>query len=404
MSDGMPIVEFEAPPSVTEEIKDPGVGTRRELKLVARSVAASDMFMRVSLLPLPKSQASWFSFPPALSRFLVKAGSDPFPIPVSVDIPGGTPFGEYGFKVLVANDANTEREYSTSEPVLVRRGLKVVTPWKWWPYVAGGIAAAAIATVVILLLMKPSLGDKCEPARPKCPASARCPAEKSTCLAPNRLACKKNEHCLSNKCVDGACVAAVLGEACFPSESACEGPQADGRVGPAPCHPATSKCAGNPGGPCRTVADCILGACTRDGAKTVCGARLGQKGCDLRQSADQCPDTQQCVSDSGDGRTQCLLKAGQLCPTQAAGGATICSSQRCNNDALCAPGDGTCTVPSDCVPGSQCTPQPGGTKKCISAGGVVTKPDIHLRAIRDEFILKHVEVMRGFEVKRPPQR
>jgi hypothetical protein len=262
-----------------------------------------------------------------------------------------------------------------------------------WPfYVGGGAIVVAGLIIVLSIVIKPDLGDKCTPGKGgDCPSGARCPAELKKCVAPVASACEKNELCLSQKCTGGQCAPLPLGEPCFPSEPACESALA--------CSSTTKRCSANSGGTCRTVADCLVGACTPQGGRLVCGEVLDQRGCQVAQSDVQCPADQKCVADKADpNKTSCLLKPGQLCPrldgTQ--GGPKLCSSQRCNDKALCAPDNGSCTIPSDCAPPSQCTA--GQEGKTCKVNGTTVKPQIDISAVRAEAVIKHIENIRAIDM------
>jgi hypothetical protein len=328
------IVKFAPVKSVSVELKDPGPSTHLVLTLTATGLVSRDMYALVSLLPEDQTQKEWFSMPAVLGRVEVKALQS-FDIPVTVDIPAGTPFAKHGFKVLVADEEKPEQEFSTSPIITVERKQAVPHDRSWWMWVALGVGVVAVTAIALIFLLRPKLGDSCDPAQPHCPPSARCPAESHKCTAPKNLACQKNEHCLSNKCKDGVCAPALLGDDCYPSESVCEGSDA------AACLKKTRKCASLQGGPCRTVADCVDGACTKSGGRAtfLCGDPVGQSGCENNQ---QCPANQVCAN--VDGAKVCLFRGGVSCAERdgSGGGKALCASQRCNDKALCAPDDGSC--------------------------------------------------------------
>ena len=79
--------------------------------------------------------------PPELGRIELKAGQE-LAIPVTVEIPAKTPFDKHAFKVLVADDANAQEEFSQS-PASSRSSAsrRSKTP-RFWKKVAIGAAAA----------------------------------------------------------------------------------------------------------------------------------------------------------------------------------------------------------------------------------------------------------------------
>jgi hypothetical protein len=360
------IVQFGSVPPVVVTTEAPSMESRATVALKATSILARDIFVQVSVTPQPGSQVDWFTIPDSSLRFQVKAGQS-FEIPVTVKLPAGTPFDKYSFKLLAADDAAPQKDFTYSSPVIVERRPATSPPPSWWKWVAAGVGAVAVTIIVVLLVSRlgPSWRDACDPASPKCPSNGRCPAEVKKCLAPNRTACKSGETCLSGKCKDGVCASALLGDGCYPSESACEG---NDRVG---CLPGALKCGSFEGGPCRTAADCFDGACTKkDGTgPLVCGDAIKQEGCEVAKSADQCPADQECAVASN-GKTLCLYKGGTVCPALhgGQGGQALCASQRCNDHARCAPSDGSCVANNhDCGPNNDCV---GGHCRTPSGGPV----------------------------------
>jgi hypothetical protein len=359
------IVKFGSAPSVVVTHKETSEETRTTVTVKATSILTRDIFVQVSVAPQAGSQAGWFTIPDSLLRFQVMAGRS-FDVPVTVKIPAGTPFDKYGFKVLAADDAAPEKDF-TDTTVVIDRRQGAVEHKSWWKWVAAGIGVVAVAIIAVLLLRGPSWLDHCKPGDGNCPPDGRCPAEVEKCLAPRGTACKVDDVCLSGKCRDQACAPAGLGDPCHATEPACEG---DERIG---CFGKSGKCVSLQGGPCRTVADCFDGACTRkDGnGPLTCGKAINQANCEPAKSAVQCPADQECLQ-SGE-RSACLYKGGALCPKLSddddKGGPLLCVSQRCNDIARCAPSDGSCVAKNhDCAPSDDCVaghckPRSGGQVK-----------------------------------------
>jgi hypothetical protein len=335
----------------------------------ARSIVSRDMFVRVSVSAQDKRQSSWFTLPPALGRIELKAGKD-LDILVTVDIPANTPFDKHGFKVLVADDASPQVDFSVSPLVTFERKQKMKGPgpWKW---VALGIGIAGVVTVALILLLGggTALGKTCDPSEADCRGGV-CPPELKRCVAFKDVECDDNEQCISNKCVGGKCAPAQLGDVCYPSHSAaCEGDKS-GCLNTAP-----HRCVSFQGGPCRTPADCTGGACTKVGDAFTCGNPIGQLGC----TADaQCPANQVCTQTTGGqgagaSPKACLYRGGVLCPKvtgEGQGGRLTCASQICNIRGRCAPHDNSC-VPADqdCDLNEVCE-----NNKCKGVGGGAAPP------------------------------
>ena len=144
------IVQFTPVAPVLVTLVDPSPATRVEVPLRARNVAGRDLFVRVSVSASEKTQSSWFTVPPALGRVELKAGHE-LAIPVTVEIPANTPFDKHGFKVLVADDAAPENDFSVSPLLTVQRTQKVVDH-SWWKWVALGVGVVAVAAVVLILV------------------------------------------------------------------------------------------------------------------------------------------------------------------------------------------------------------------------------------------------------------
>lgn len=368
------IVEFSPVAPVLATLEEPSPPTRLEVPVKARNVGGRDMFVRVSVSAQDKAQATWFTVPPALGRVELKAGQE-LSIPVTVEIPGKTPFDKHGFRVLVADDAAPEIDFSLSPVITVQRSQKMVDH-SWWKWVALGVGVAAVAAVILVVLLSRGtpLGAACDPADSDCRGGV-CPPEVRSCVGPKGVACESDAQCLSNKCADGKCAATVLGGACYPSNPACEGD----RIGCLTTAP--HRCVSFTGGRCNTPADCADGACTKLDGVLTCGDPLGQVGC---TDDAQCPSNQVCARISG-GVRACLFRGGVLCPRAIGtteGGRFTCASQICNIRGRCAPHDNSCVPENqDCDANEQCV-----NNRCQSVGG--TPP----RAVIDVAILRSAAV------------
>ena len=311
-------------------------------------------------------EVDWLAAGP--QRALSMSGGQTATVTITARPKPASPRGEHKLKIVIADKDRPNDVYADSPIVACEVSAPAaVTPPRrklpWWliAAIAGGIV---VVGGVVLLVWKlaggepggpPGLGEACSgDAAAACDEGLLCASGVRKCLLVGGATCKPAEAslCASGECERKAEVCAVpLGGACNP---------ADKDVVPcltnSACDPATKRCLGNVGVPCRADAECATGNCARD----VCAIKTpAVKPGDPCEGA--CPEPLQCSATT----KRCVEQSGRPCSNNNQCATGLCEQNVCTRPELLrdCTRDGICGLDQKCIdlqPGlKRCVWQPG---------------------------------------------